>query len=268
MVNLAPMDYIKINKESWNKRTEKHFDSEFYDNEGFVKSPNSLNSIELELLPDLKGKKVLHLQCHFGQDSISLSKLGADVTAIDFSENAIMKANKLNEMTDSDVRFICADVYSLPKVLKEEFDVVFSSYGTIGWLPSIEKWAGIVRSYLKPGGIFVFAEFHPVVWMYDNDFKDVIYNYFKEGEIVEEETTYADDEKLESFNSVTWNHSLSSVINSLINQNLNLLVFNEFDYSPYDCFSGTEEFEKGKFRIKKFENKIPIVYALKMQKQM
>ena len=260
------MDYLKINKDSWNRRTEKHFESEFYNTKEFLNSPNSLNSIELDLLPDLKGKKVLHLQCHFGQDSISLSKLGAEVTAVDFSENAIEKANILNEETKSNVRFICCDIYSLPELLNEEFDVVFSSYGTIGWLPEIEKWAGIVSRYLKPKGEFVFAEFHPVVWMFDNDFKEVYYNYFKDKEIIEEETTYADDEMEEEFASVTWNHSLASVISSLLKENLNLLDFREFDYSPYNCFSGTEEFEKGKFRIKKFGNKIPIVYALKMCK--
>ncbi|MGB1000411.1 MAG: class I SAM-dependent methyltransferase, partial [Flavobacteriales bacterium] len=119
-------------------------DSEFYDNENFKKTGNSLNEIELEFLTNLKGKKVLHLQCHFGQDSISISKQGAEVTGVDLSDLAIEKAQNLAKEMKVDTRFICSDVYDLPNVHNEKYDIVFSSYGTVGWLPDSNKWASVI----------------------------------------------------------------------------------------------------------------------------
>jgi len=182
-----PADYLKLNKASWNTRTEVHFDSEFYDNESFLKGKSSLNDIELDLLGDVAGKSVLHLQCHFGQDTISLARMGAKATGVDLSDLSIKRANELNEKAGTDARFICTDLYSLPIHLDETFDIVFTSYGTIGWLPDMDKWAAIVSKYLKPGGLFVIAEFHPVVWMFDDDFKFIKYNYFNDGVIEETE---------------------------------------------------------------------------------
>ncbi len=107
-------NYLEINKNSWNKRTEIHITSEFYDVEGFIKGKSSLNEIELGIFPDLKGKKILHLQCHFGQDSISLSRMGAKVTGIDLSDKAIESAIELNKTCNTDAEFICCDIYDLP----------------------------------------------------------------------------------------------------------------------------------------------------------
>ncbi|MFK7786603.1 MAG: class I SAM-dependent methyltransferase, partial [Crocinitomicaceae bacterium] len=163
-------DYLEKNKLSWNRRTEVHVDSEFYDNESFINGRSSLNSIELELLGDLAGKKILHLQCHFGQDTISLSRMGAEVVGIDLSDEAIRTAQKLATKTGQSTKFVCCDVYDLPNHLTEKFDIVFTSYGTIGWLPDLDKWANVVQHFLRPGGEFIFAEFHPVVWMFDDDF--------------------------------------------------------------------------------------------------
>src|SRR5690606_20725019 len=121
---------------------------------------------------NLKDKKVLHLQCHFGQDSISLARLGASVVGVDLSDKAIEQAQHIAQELNADARFICCDIYDLPKHLNEQFDIVFTSYGTIGWLPDLDKWASVIHHFLKPGGQFIFAEFHPVVWMFDNDFKE------------------------------------------------------------------------------------------------
>jgi len=256
-------DYIAINKHSWNNRAEAHFDSEFYDNESFIKGRNSLNPIELELFPDLKGKTVLHLQCHFGQDTISLSRMGAKATGVDLSDKAIDMARNLAKETHSDTEFICCDIYDLPNHLDKQFDVVFTSYGTIGWLPDINKWAAIVSKYLKPGGHFVFAEFHPVVWMFDDDFKSIKYRYFNSGAIIEnEEGTYADSEAEISQDYVMWNHGLAEVVTALIDSGLELNKLREFDYSPYNCFSHTEEVGKNQFRIKHLSNFIPMVYSI------
>ena len=246
-----------------------HINSEFYDNKTFVEGRNSLNSIELELLGDIKGKSILHLQCHFGQDTISLNRLGANATGVDFSDNGIKRARELATTTNSDATFICCDIYDLPKYLDEKFDVVFTSYGTIGWLPDLDKWAKIITKFLKPNGQFVFVEFHPVLWMFDDNFKKIEYRYFNSGPIIEkEEGTYADKNAPLNEESVGWNHSISEVLNSLLQNGLEISSMEEFDYSPYNCFNETVEYEPQKFRIKHLDNKIPMLYSIVAKKKM
>ena len=261
-------DYIKINKQAWNDKTEIHIKTEFYDNQNFLQGKSTLNEIELKLLGDISNKKILHLQCHFGQDSLSLARFGANVTGIDFSDKAIEKAKEINIELKLNAKFICCDVYDLPNYLNETFDIVFTSYGTVGWLPDLTKWANVVSQFLKPNGKFIMAEFHPVVWMYDNDFKEVFYSYFNIKPIIENESgTYADQNAPIKTTSVSWNHPTSEVLNALITSGLEINCFNEYDYSPYNCFNETEEFEPNKFRIKQFGNKIPMVFAIEATKK-
>lgn len=261
-------NYITINRQSWNNRVQSHMNSDFYDLEGFLKGKTSLNSIELKLLGEIKNKHILHLQCHFGQDSLSLGRLGAHVTGVDLSDKAIESAKELADKTKVEANFICSDIYELPKYLDIQFDIVFTSYGTIGWLPDLDKWAKIVSKYLKPGGKFVFVEFHPVVWMFDDDFQQIAYHYFNKEVIIETETgSYADKNSNLTQEYVMWNHSISDVVNSLVKNGLEINSLDEFDYSPYNCFNKTEEFEPNKFRIKHLDNKIPMVYAIAATKK-
>lgn len=261
-------NFIDINKNAWNKKTPLHVASAFYDMPSFLAGKNSLNKIEMDLLGDVKGKSILHLQCHFGQDSISLGRMGAKVTGVDFSDVAIAKAKELAASLQVDTEFICADIFDLPDLLFEQFDIVFSSYGTIGWFPDINKWARLIASYVKPGGRFIFAEFHPVVWMYDNDFNEIAYSYFN-GDPIEEDLTgtYAAKEDALVTKTITWNHGLCEVIQALLSHGLQLCQCNEYDYSPYNCLPGMEELEKGKYRIAKWGNKIPLLYALAAEKR-
>ena len=262
MENKKP-NYIRINKDSWNKKTAIHLNSDFYDNGNFIKGKSSLNEIELNLLGDIKGKSILHLQCHFGQDTISLNRLGAETTGIDLSDKAIETAKDLAQQTTSKAAFICCNIYDLPQHLNQQFDIVYTSYGTIGWIPDLDKWAAIISQFLKPNGQFVFVEFHPVVWMFDDDFNKIQYNYFKDEPIIESETgTYADENAPIETECVTWNHSISEVVNNLIRHGLEINLINEYDYSPYNCFSQTTEIEPNQFRIKHLDNKIPMVYAI------
>lgn len=257
------VNYIEINRNSWNNRTETHLKSDFYDVEGFLKGKSSLNEIELNLLGDVKGKKILHLQCHFGQDTISLSRLGAEVTGVDLSDEAIKSAIELAEKAESSAQFVCCDIYDLPNHLQEKFDIVYTSYGVIGWLPDMNKWAQVVAAFLKPGGKFVFVEFHPVLWMFDDNFEKIAYNYFNTQAIVETESgTYANKEAKITQSYVCWNHGLSEVMTSLLQNGLTIKIFEEFDYSPYACFQHTVEFEPNKFRIQHLDNKIPMVYSI------
>lgn len=256
-------NYIYINREAWNSRATVHIDSDFYDHANFLKGKSSLKEIELELLGNIQGKKILHLQCHFGQDSISLSRLGAEVTGVDLSNTAIQLAKQTAEALGTSTKFICTDIYDLTNHLDEKFDIIFTSYGTIGWLPDLNRWAEIVSHFLKPCGELIFVEFHPVVWMFDDDFTKIHYGYFNSGAIVEKnEGTYADQSANLTLQSVTWNHSLSDVISSLLSQEITLLSIKEYDYSPYNCFNKTVEVSPGKFQILRLEGKIPMVYSL------
>ncbi|MFO0355433.1 MAG: class I SAM-dependent methyltransferase [Sphingobacteriaceae bacterium] len=256
-------DYIEINRTAWNNKTDIHVRSEFYDLPSFLNGRSSLNPIELNLLGDVKGKSVLHLQCHFGQDSISLSRMAAQVTGIDLSDKAIDKARSLANELNTDTEFICCNIYDLPKHLNKTFDIVFTSYGTIGWLPDLQKWADVITHFLKPGGKFIFVEFHPVVWMFDDHFRSINYNYFNTGVIHETYTgSYADQKADLVQEYMMWNHSLSEIFSSLIQNKLVIDQFQEYDYSPYNCFKETLEVAPNRFRIKHLDNKIPMVFSL------
>jgi SAM-dependent methyltransferase len=194
--------------------------------------------------------------------------MGAQCTGIDLSDKAIQTAKELAGKTKMNATFIQSDVYDLPNHLEEKFDIVFTSYGTIGWLPDLDRWAEVVAHFLKPGGRFVFAEFHPVVWMFDDDFERINYRYFNSGPIVEtEEGTYADRSADIQQEYVCWNHSISEVVNSLLRNGLVINSLDEFDYSPYDCFRHTVEIAPQKFRIKHLGDKIPMVYAIRATKK-
>lgn len=261
-------DYLDVNRQTWNEKTKTHIASDFYDQKSFLQGKSSLNQIELNLLGDVKGKSILHLQCHFGQDSISLSRMGAKVTGIDFSDLAIAEAQKFAAQVGADTRFVCCDVYSLPQKLTDIYDIVFTSYGTIGWLPDIDKWAEVVAHFLKPGGRFIMAEFHPAIWMFDHDLNKIQYSYFKDQPIIESESgTYAEKGAPLRTQTITWNHALGEVCTALTDHHIALEQLREFDYTPYNIFPESDEFEPGKFRIKKFGNKLPLVYALSGKKQ-
>ena len=256
-------NYLEINKANWDERAEKHVGSAFYNNTSFLAGQSSLNEIELSLLGEIRGKHLLHLQCHFGQDSISLSRLGAKVTGLDFSPAAIEQARQLAAKAGTDTEFVCCDVYSARQHIARQFDIVFSSYGTIGWLPDLHQWASVISASLVPGGRFVFAEFHPVVWMFDDDFEKIAYAYFKAEPIVEEgSTTYTGDTLQKNFKTISWNHSLAEVLDALLKNGLQLQAFQEYDYSPYNCFNQVVEVAPKQFRIRHLEDKIPMVFAL------
>ncbi len=269
-MNVTEQEMFAANKELWNKRTAVHLDSSFYNKQGFINGNTILTPIELSELKDVAGKTMLHLQCHFGMDSLNWQRLGAQVTGVDFSDTAIDEAKKLNEQLGYKAEFICSDIYDFtPALSKSEqgFDIVFTSYGTIGWLPDLDRWAQVVASNLKLGGIFYMADFHPVLWMFDNDFTKIEYAYHKTDPIVEEnQATYTENNEPIINKEYGWNHSISEILNALLQQGLQLQFFNEHNYSPYNCFNNTVEFDKNKWHIKGMEGKLPMVYSLMMKK--
>lgn len=260
-------NYIDINKALWDERTKHHVGSGFYDMEKFMSGTSSLMEIELGLLGDVKDKTILHLQCHFGQDSLSLARMGANVTGVDFAEKAIETAKDINAQSGLDAVFILSDIYELPGKLDKQYDIVFATYGVIGWLPDIKKWASVVAHFLKPGGKLVFVEFHPVVWMFDTGFTHVQYSYFNTEAIIELEGTYAGTGDMQPMESISWNHSIGEVVQNLIDSGLTVTRFAEYDYSPYDCFKNTVKIAPDKYVIKGMEGKLPMVYSIVAVKQ-
>ena len=267
----AEIDYVTINRCLWNDKVDYHVRSTMYNVSGFLNGDDSLNQIERELLGDLHNKRILHLQCHFGLDSLSLIRHGAaHVTGVDLSDRAIQKAQELAQLIhhENSTRFICCNIYDLETKLscndEDLFDIVFTSYGTITWLPDVEGWASIISRYLKLDGKFIMVEFHPVLWMFDKNFRIIEESYFNRRPIVEQcEGTYADRSAPISNPSVAWNHTLSDIIQSLIKHHLRIDLFQEFDYSPYDCFHDTVRTNEGFYQIKGLENKLPMIYSLK-----
>ena len=263
-------DYLDHNLDHWNQSTEAHWTSDFYDVEGWLAGSDSLKEIELSLLPDdLHDKRLLHLQCHFGQDTLSLARRGARVTGVDLSDRAIARANELAGLAQLEARFINCDVYSLREHLDEagRFDIVFTTYGTIGWLPDLERWAALISHYLAPGGLFVFADFHPVVWTLNHERNGFEYSYFKREPIVEHnQGSYTDGGAHIESTEVGWNHALGEVLGALLRSGLTLEVFEEYDYAPWDCFHDSVKVGAKRFGFAGLEGKLPLTYALRARK--
>lgn len=260
------LDYLEINKASWDKRTEIHLTSTFYDVPGFVAGNSSLNEIELNDIGNVAGKSLLHLQCHFGLDTLSWARLGAQVTGVDLSSKAIENAQQLCQQLNSNLpdkdklaaNFICDDVYHFGQSNKQQFDIVFTSYGAICWLPDIQKWADIVAQSLKPGGLFYIAEFHPFYDIFSG------YSYFHQtAPDIEQEASYTENKGDQTTTTATWCHPISDVVNALIKAGITIQVINEYPYSPYNCFEDMEERESGKFYLKHKEQDIPLIYTIK-----
>jgi SAM-dependent methyltransferase len=264
---LGCMDYISTNQKLWDSRVPHHYTSDFYDVPGFLNGVNTLTEIELPLLGDVRDKKVLHLQCHFGLDTLSLARMGAKATGLDFSSAAIEKARQLSRDAQLNVEFIEANVYDADTLIDGKADIVFASFGVVGWLPDLNRWARVVANCLKPDGEFVFAEFHPVICMFDNDLVRPTYSYFQRDAIVEtEQGTYADTGAPLSLESVGWNHSLGEVFNALKGAGLQVTHFEEYDFAPFPALNNSVAVGERRWQIKGLEGILPMVYSLKAVK--
>lgn len=253
--------HFNTNKSSWNNRVETHFTSKFYDVPGFLAGQSSLNSIELEGLGDVNDKSLLHLQCHFGLDTLSWARLGAAATGVDISDAAIDKANELQQQTQLNAQFVCADVYSYGAQSQQLFDIVYTSYGAICWLPDIKLWAQTVADKLKAGGQFYMAEFHPLIDLLAG------YDYFhKPQPDVEQEDTYTENCDGSKHEFAVWTHTMADVISALIDAGLSIEKIKEYDHSPYNCFEGMLEKQPGKFYLEHKNHHVPMVYSISAKK--
>jgi SAM-dependent methyltransferase len=255
------MNYFEMNRESWDQRAEVHFDSRFYDVDGFMAGNTSLREIELAELTQVNGCRLLHLQCHFGLDTLSWARRGAECTGVDISPVAIEKARQLNENTHLNAKFVCTDVYSYSRGDADPFDIVFTSYGTICWLPDLDKWAEIVSSNLAMGGTFYMADFHPIYDLLAG------YSYFETDEPdVEEEETYTENSGELKTPLAVWAHPMGRILNALVNAGIEIQRLNEFSFSPYQCFKGMTEREPGRYYITHNGQDVPLVYTITGQK--
>ena len=262
------MNHFEQNRQSWNSLTTLHAKSDFYNVERFKQGKTSLNPIEIEELGDVKGKNLLHLQCHFGLDTLSLARAGAKVTGIDISDTSIQIASDLANELNIPAQFMRSNVYDIKNVLDEPFDIVFTSYGAINWLDDLDQWAKLIYRYLKPDGFFYMVEFHPYIYTL-NEKSEIANSYFK-SEPLETvvDSSYTDKSEMPDKNlmHVEWHHSLSEVINSLISAGLTIEFLNEYPYQPYNCFPNLAEMEPGKWVSEEYGTKIPHVYSIKARK--
>ena len=259
--------YFETNKETWNAKVALHAKSEMYDLEGFKNGKSSLNSYELVAMGDVSNKSLLHLQCHFGQDTLSWSRMGAECVGVDISEEGIKLARSLADELNIDADFVCCNVLDTSKYIKEQFDIVFTSYGVIGWLPDLKPWGKMIAERLKPGGTFFMAEFHPIVWMYDyvDDKQEMKYGYMQDEVIYEEyEGTYADESAKIKSREYGWNHGLSEVINALTEAGMVIDFLNEYNESPYNVLPNLNITKSGMYALK--TPMYPLIFTIKARK--
>ena len=258
------VNYAKINKKWWNAITPIHSKSHLYNLSTFKKGKTSLQQLELQEVGSVKGKSMLHLMCHFGMDSISWAREGANVTGVDLSDESIKLAKKLSSDTDVPVEFICADIYELPNILHKKYDIIFMSYGVLLWLSDIEKWAEIITHFLKKGGVFYIAEIHPFTTILSYECK-LSYNYFDRGPYLDDsDGTYTNWNTNIKGITYEWSHTMGDILNALIKQGLQIKYVHEFPYTMYNQFPGLMKKNKqGQYVLKNTKVQIPLLFSIK-----
>jgi SAM-dependent methyltransferase len=236
---------FEMTRRNWNERTPIHAASDFYDVDGFRAGRITLTDIERDELGPVYGKSLLHLQCHFGMDTMSWARLGAQATGVDISDASIDLARRLNDELGLDARFIRANVYDLPALLEERFDIVYTAIGAICWLPDLAAWAALVARFLKPGGTFYMLEVHPASMIFEAAGSDAdgwelrpAYSYFPEAKGLLDDglrPSYAGAQPIKT-PVYEWQHSLSEVVNALIGVGLAIERLGEFPVAPFQAF--------------------------------
>ena len=262
-------EQLQVNRTNWNERTPVHAASEMYDVEGFKAGRITLHDVERREMGDVSGKTLLHLQCHFGMDTMSWARLGAVPTGVDLSDAAIDLARSLSGELNLDVRFIHSNIYDLPDVLDEQFDIVFTSYGVLCWLPDLDKWASVVANHLKPGGMFYIIDGHPLMNVFDESETGAIqitYPYFHAEFLWEGgEPSYAGSEIIES-PVYEWHHSLGEIVTALIDAGLRIEFLHEFAFSTYRAYPMMKKDDEGLWRFPERNDSFPQLFSIRATK--
>lgn len=223
-----PHDDHEMNRIAWNEMVEVHFRHPGYLVKEFLDGQLTLHSIEKQELGDVTGKRLLHMFCQFGLDTLSWARLGATVTGVDISDKSIEYARLLAERSKIEAEFIRSDVLDLVGQLDDRFDIVYQSYGTLCWMSDLDRWAAVVAHFLKPGGVFYIAEFHPIL----NVLIDKDAAYFKKGPYrYKDSPDYCDADYIIRNELVEWQHTMADIMNAVIGAGLTVTTVNEFDKS-------------------------------------
>ncbi len=262
-------DFLKSNRELWNAWTGIHQKSKFYDVAGFRAGQLRLDKIEREI-GDVRGKSLLHLQCHFGMTTLSWARLGASVTGADFSDQAIALARQLSAETGIAADFICSNLYALPQNLAGEFDFVFTSHGVLSWLPDLNAWARVIAHFLKRGGIFYLVEAHPFAYVFDDEHPAelrVRYPY-SSAEPMRFETrgSYADPTADYRGVEYSWAHGLGDIVSALIAAGLRIDFIREYPFVSWKMLAFMEQDAEGWWRLPEKFPAMPLMFALKATK--
>ena len=263
---------MKNNQEMWNAWAPLHAKSDFYDVEGFKAGRSTmLYPVEFEEVGNVKNKSLLHLQCHFGMDTLSWARQGARVTGVDFSDKAIDLARSLSKELGIEANFICCNIYDLPEKLNKKFDIVYTSGGVLCWLPDLKRWAEVITHFLKPGGFFYILDGHPFLHMLLSDSPDMTgpeitrsYFYTAEPEEYQTDGSYAGVKTDKPHTGNEWTHSMGDVINSLISSGLRIEFLHEFPVISFKCLPFMERDDNGLWRIP--GDRIPLIFTLKASK--
>jgi 2-polyprenyl-3-methyl-5-hydroxy-6-metoxy-1,4-benzoquinol methylase len=260
-------DWLQLNRENWDDRVRIHAVSNFYDLPGFRAGASTLRSFELDEVGDVSGKRLLHLQCHMGQDTLSWARRGADVTGLDFSRAAVRTARTLAEdigMTDR-ARFVVSDVYEAPAALDgERFDIIYTGLGALVWLPDLLRWANVVSSMLKDSGILYLAEFHPLMELLGEDGKSLEHDYFQtRAETYDFPHTYTDGPPLAKTLSVQWQHPLGEVVTALAQAGLRIEFLHEHATTLFQRYPMLERLRNGEYRFPAGHPRIPLMYSIR-----
>jgi len=258
-------EYHELNRREWNQRTDAHFKHPEYHVKEFLAGRISLHPLELEEVGDVTGKRLLHLQCHFGLDTLSWARKGAIVTGVDISDRSIERANELKTKIGVDARFIRSDLFDLPNVLDEEFDIVFSSYGVTWWMSDINRWGKVVARFIKKGGFFYVADDHPVKSMLDGD-KKIVESYFHlpEAEYYENEPDYCDKKLI--VKEYGWRWPIGDIVTALAKAGLTIEFLHEFPFCVYDAHP-TYVKDGAWWYYPDRKNDVPLTYSIKASRR-
>jgi SAM-dependent methyltransferase len=248
-------DELELNREHWDEATELHTRGDSYGLRAFKAGACRLHRVEVEEVGDVRGKRLLHLQCHFGIDTLSWARRGAIVTGVDFSARGIAEARKLSAEVGLQSEFVCSDIYDLPRALQafHDFDIVYTSYGALNWLPDLAPWGALIARYLKPGGFFYIIEAHPTARVFPTD-EDMpkaksfrpVFPYFHDpaGIAWPAGADYADPTAIHQVGDHEWQHSMADIINALIGAGLRLEWLHEFPFCSWQVVAGCEVVER------------------------
>ncbi len=259
---------LQVNRANWNERTPVHAASGFYDVASFKAGRITLGEIERREVGDVSGKTLLHLQCHFGMDTMSWARLGAQATGVDFSDAAIDLARSLNDELGLNARFICSDVYGLSGALDERFDVVFTSTGVLVWMPDLDRWAEVAARHLKPGGVFYILEHHPFLNPFEASEEgemQPVTPYFHGREFFQGGVPSYTGGVIETPH-YEWRHGIGEIVTALATAGLRIEFLHEFPFCNYQRFPIMERHEDGLWRFPERNDSFPQMFSIRAAK--